>query len=114
MRGRVIATSMFLSILATGGQSAAVPQPALPPLYSARHVGTVVELSDSRTQTTVSIIPTLGNLAVEMKVKAHNVLRFPFASAAEYKGGTGSIGIPFLAPWADRLDEQAFYANGKR
>ncbi|RPI57743.1 MAG: aldose 1-epimerase, partial [Acidobacteria bacterium] len=39
---------------------------------------------------------------------------FPFASAAEYKGGAGSIGIPFLAPWADRLDEQAFYANGKR
>jgi aldose 1-epimerase len=114
MRGRVIATSVFLSILATAAQPAAVPQPASSPLYSARHIGTVVELSDSRTQTTVSIIPTLGNLAVEMKVKGHNVLRFPFESAAEYKGGTGSIGIPFLAPWADRLDEQAFYANGKR
>ena len=23
-------------------------------------------------------------------------------------------GIPLLAPWADRLDEPAFYANGKR
>ena len=23
-------------------------------------------------------------------------------------------GIPFLAPWANRLDEEAFYANGKR
>src|SRR6202012_3126623 len=23
-------------------------------------------------------------------------------------------GIPFLAPWADLLDEQAFWANGKR
>ena len=23
-------------------------------------------------------------------------------------------GIPFLGPWANRLDEQAFYANGKR
>ena len=76
--------------------------------------GAVVELNDSRNQTTVSILPALGNLAVEMKVKGHNVLRFPFTSAADYKGGTGSIGIPFLAPWADRLDEQAFYANGKR
>ena len=23
-------------------------------------------------------------------------------------------GIPFLAPWANRLDEPAFYANGKK
>ena len=23
-------------------------------------------------------------------------------------------GIPFVGPWANRLDEQAFYANGKR
>ena len=26
----------------------------------------------------------------------------------------GLNGIPFLAPWANRLDEQAFYANGKK
>lgn len=84
------------------------------PSYSARPVGAVVELADDRHQTIVTILPALGNLAVEMKVKGHNVLRFPFASAADYKGGTGSIGIPFLAPWADRLDEQAFYANGRR
>ena len=94
--------------------SAALPQPGPSPLYSARHTDTVVELTDNAHQTTVSIIPTLGNLAVEMKVKGHNVLRFPFESAAAYKGGAGSIGIPFLAPWADRLDEQAFYANGRR
>lgn len=94
--------------------SAALPQPGLSPAYSARQTGTVVELTDNARQTTVSILPTLGNLAVEMKVKGHNVLRFPFQSAADYKGGAGSIGIPFLAPWADRLDEQAFYANGKR
>ena len=87
-------------------------QPSAP--YAARVAGTIVELVDNRNQTTVSILPALGNLTVEMKVKGHNVLRFPFESAADYTGGTGSIGIPFLAPWADRLDEQAFYANGKR
>jgi len=100
--------------VATGAQSARLRQPDLPPRYSARHSGTVVELVDSRNQTSVSILPTLGNLTVEMKVKGHNVLRFPYESAAEYKGGASSIGIPFLAPWADRLDEQAFYANGRR
>ena len=82
--------------------------------YAARQIGPVVELSDSRNQSVVSILPAFGNLTVEMKVKGHNVLRFPFKSAADYTGGAGSIGIPFLAPWADRLDEQAFYANGKR
>jgi aldose 1-epimerase len=35
-----------------------------------------------------------------MTVNGHNIL--------------GPLGIPFLAPWANRLDEQAFYANGKR
>ncbi len=114
MSGRVLGAALLLEIVAIGAQPAALRQPGPSPLYSARQVGTVVELTDSRNQTTVSIIPSLGNLAVEMKVKGHNVLRFPFTSAADYKGGTGSIGIPFLAPWADRLDEQAFYANGKR
>jgi len=106
--------ALLLLIAATGARPAALRQTSQLPLYSARHVGAVVELTDSRNQTTVSILPALGNLAVEMKVKGHNVLRFPFSSAADYKGGSGSIGIPFLAPWADRLDEQAFYANGRR
>ena len=48
-----------------------------------------------------------------MKVKGHNVLRYPHASIEEFKAKPGSVGIPFLAPWANRLDEQAFYANGK-
>jgi aldose 1-epimerase len=50
-----------------------------------------------------------------MRVRGHNVLRYPYDSVEEYKSrGGGSIGIPFLGPWADRLDEQAFYANGRR
>jgi aldose 1-epimerase len=113
-KSELVALIFAIAILATGGRSNAARQASSPPLYSARHVGAVVELNDRRSQTTVSILPAVGNLAVEMKVKGHNVLRFPFTSAADYKGGSGSIGIPFLAPWADRLDEQAFYANGKR
>ena len=49
-----------------------------------------------------------------MKVKGNNVLQFPFASAAEFKSRGSFSGIPFLAPWANRLDEMAFYANGKK
>ena len=100
--------------MAAGAHPAALRQASPSQLYSAAQTGAVVELNDSRNQTVISILPAFGNLTVEMKVKGHNVLRFPFKSASDYTGGAGSIGIPFLAPWADRLDEQAFYANGKR
>ncbi len=63
----------------------------------------------------VSIVTSVGNMAYEMKVKGHNILRFPFASIEDYKSRPPSRhGIPLLAPWGNRLDEQAFYANGKR
>ncbi len=62
----------------------------------------------------VSILPSVGNMAFEMKVKGHNVLRFPSATLTEFKAQPGMSGMPFLGPWANRLDEQAFYANGRR
>src|SRR5215218_2295903 len=110
----IIAVATILSLATTGVQPAASGQTGRSPRYAARHVGTLVQLNDGGTETTVSIIPTLGNITVQMTVKGQDVLRVPLESAADYKGGTGSIGIPFLAPWADRLDEQAFYANGTR
>jgi aldose 1-epimerase len=82
--------------------------------YSVRRDGEVVRLEDAKTQTVVSVMPSHGNSAFEMTAKGKKVLRFPFASVEEYKGGRGMSGIPFLAPWANRLDEPAFYANGKK
>src|ERR1700687_3754796 len=82
--------------------------------YSARRDGDIVRLEATRTQTIVSVMPSHGNSAFEMKVKGKNALRFPFASVDEYRKGRELSGIPFLAPWANRLDEPAFYANGKK
>src|SRR5262249_26786137 len=82
--------------------------------YSAQQNGDVVRLEDSTTSTTVSILPSVGNIAFELKVKGQNVLRWPFASIDEFKAKPSMSGIPFLGPWANRLDEQAFYATGKR
>jgi len=42
------------------------------------------------------------------------VLHFPYASLDAFKARPGLAGIPFLGPWANRLDDQAFYANGKK
>lgn len=81
--------------------------------YTAKQTGDVVQLRDSRTDTTVSVLTSLSN-AYEMVVKGQNVIRVPFASVEEFRARPGLNGIPLLAPFANRLDEQAFYANGKK
>jgi aldose 1-epimerase len=82
--------------------------------YSAHRDGEVVRIEDSARQIRVSVIPSVGNVAFEMRVKQENVLRFPYADIAEFRSRPGLNGIPFLGPWANRLDEQAFYSGGKR
>jgi aldose 1-epimerase len=82
--------------------------------YSVRQRDSVIELEDSRRQTVVSIAPSIGNVTFQMKVKGQEILHFPYADLAAFKSRPGLAGIPFLAPWANRLDEQAFYANGKK
>jgi aldose 1-epimerase len=88
--------------------------PAAGAQYAAQQTGDVVRLEDSATQTSVSIVPSVGNIAFDLSIKGQHVLRWPFASVAEFKAKPAISGIPFLGPWANRLDEQAFYANGRR
>jgi aldose 1-epimerase len=99
-----------LSVFSVG----AITAPATAQPYSVRRNGDVVQLEDAKTQTAVSIVPAVGDVAFEMKVKGQNVLRWPDASVDEFKARPTLSGIPFLGPWANRLDEQAFYANGTR
>ena len=82
--------------------------------YAARRNGDIVQLEDQKNQIVVSIITSVGMIAYDMKVKGQAVLRGP-ASIDEFRAKPAGLpGIPLLAPWANRLDEQAFYANGKR
>jgi aldose 1-epimerase len=107
---RVSIRSLSLAIVLT--VALATPSPAQQ--YSARQRGDVVQLEDSSSQTRVSIVPSVGNIAFELKVKGHDALRWPYASVEDFKARPGLSGVPFLGPWANRLDEQAFYANGRR
>lgn len=86
---------------------------AAQPRYAARQIGDVVQLRDNRTDTDVSVVTTMSN-AYEMVVKGQNVIRVPFNSVDEFRARPSLNGIPLLAPFANRLDEQAFYANGKK
>ncbi len=63
---------------------------------------------------TLSIAPKLGNLAFEYICNGKNALWFPYESIGAYVAEPDFCGIPFLAPWANRLDEHAFYAHGVR
>jgi aldose 1-epimerase len=49
-----------------------------------------------------------------MKVHGKNILYFPYADVSELQKRPRLCGIPFLAPWADLLNEPAFWANGKK
>jgi len=82
--------------------------------YSARQDGDVVQLKDGQHKIVVSILPSVGDVVFEMEVNGENILRFPYSSVEEFKARPSLAGIPFLGPWANRLDEQGFYANGKK
>jgi aldose 1-epimerase len=92
----------------------AVAAPAAARRYSAARAGDIVRLEDFTGRTVVSIVPGSGNMAFEMKVNGTNLLWWPFSTVEEFKARPVMSGIPFLGPWANRLDEQAFYANGVR
>jgi aldose 1-epimerase len=81
----------------------------------ASHQGVpIIRLSDSASGVEVSILPSLGNRAYQMKVRGKDILYYPPGDLCEHSKSPSLGGIPFLAPWADLLDEPAFWANGKR
>ncbi len=74
----------------------------------------VVRLNDNERDIIVSIAPTVGNNAYEMIVGGRNVFWFPYESVADFAHEPKLCGNPFLAPWANRLDEEGFYFEGRR
>jgi aldose 1-epimerase len=75
----------------------------------------IVRLTDSANGVEVSIAPSVGNRLYEMKVHGKNVLSSAPDDAGDFRKALESGGgIPFLAPWANRLNEQDFWANGKK
>jgi hypothetical protein len=74
----------------------------------------VVQLADAARKTEVTVVPTIGNIAYRMMVNGKNALWVPYEKLSEMKSKPAMGGVPFLAPWANRLDQQAFWANGKK
>jgi aldose 1-epimerase len=75
----------------------------------------IVRLCDARHAVEVSILPSIGNRAYELKVHGKNLLYFlGDIQTFENSGGHSFSGIPFLAPWGNRIAGAGFWANGKR
>jgi aldose 1-epimerase len=86
--------------------------------YTARRTSeqgvAVIRLADRAKGVEVAVLPSIGNRVNEMKVHGKNILYFPSSDLAELQRTPDLSGIPFLAPWANRLNEESFWANGKK
>jgi len=71
-----------------------------------------IRLSDPAHGIEVSICPSVGNIVYDMRVNGRPILMSP-ANLRDWKQKPSQAGIPLLAPWANRLDGDAFWANGK-
>ena len=60
----------------------------------------------------VSVVWSMSN-AWRIQVKGKDLVRTS-ATLADFQARPGFNGMPLLAPFANRLDETAFYANGKK
>lgn len=74
----------------------------------------IVRLEDAARNASVSVVPSIGNNAYEFSVNGHNIFWVPFDRLSELARKPVLCGNPLLAPWANRLDQDAFYANGRK
>jgi aldose 1-epimerase len=100
---RGLSVALAVSLLAPSGQ----------PRFTAVLDGDIVHLDDATSGLAISMVAPLCN-AYEVSTKGQQLIRQTFADVAAFRARPGLNGIPLLAPFANRLDEQAFWANGKR
>jgi len=74
----------------------------------------IIHLSDAARHTELSIAPSIGNIAYDLRVAGKPILMPPPGTLSAWKAKPTQAGIPFLAPWANRLDPDSFWANGKK
>jgi len=113
---RMAVTWMTLGVaLALSGMANAAQTPGKAPAkrYWVKTIGDIVQLHDNKTDSTVSVLTGTSN-AYEFVVRGKNVISMNIPSTTALRNNPGLNGIPFLGPFANRLDEMAFYANGKK
>ena len=101
-----------LSVALAAALLCGVAAPAAAQRYTARHNGDIVELQDAQAGMNVSVVWSMSN-AWRIRVKDRDLVRTT-ATLEDFQARPGYNGMPLLAPFANRLDETAFYANGRK
>ncbi len=86
--------------------------PAAAQRYTAKQDGDVIALADNTAKMNVEVVASLGK-AWKIQVNGQNLVRTS-ATLEAFVANSGLNGMPLLAPFANRLDETGFYANGKK
>ena len=107
--GIFLATALTLPVMAQTATPAKVPTSR----YTVKTIGDIVQLRDNRSDATVSVLTGTSN-AYEFVVRGKNVFSMNIPSTTALRNNPGLNGMPFLGPFANRMDEMAFYANGKK
>jgi aldose 1-epimerase len=75
---------------------------------------TTYHLLDAQRKMDVGVVPQLGNFVYQFKVNGKDVLIPPESFKAYLEKRWFCCGIPFLAPWANRIDQDYYYFEGKK
>ncbi len=73
----------------------------------------VVILKDAGRQMEVDVAVSIGNMAYQMRVKGQPVFWPPTTDLAAWKAKPSMHGIPFLAPWANRMQGYTYFVGDK-
>lgn len=71
-----------------------------------------VELADSEAGLKAVIAPPLGNNTIALQLNGLNFLWRPDRTLSDLLESRSLFGIPFLAPWANRLSQSSFWVDG--
>ena len=74
----------------------------------------VYVLRDAATDTEVWVAPAFGNNAYEMKAHGKRVLWGPERTLGDLVERPTLLGNPFLWPWANRIDQESYWVNGRK
>ncbi len=75
---------------------------------------TTYHLMDSARNMDLGIVPDMGNFAYEFKVNGKDVLIPPESFRSYLEKRWFGSGIPFLAPFANRIDGDHYYVRGRK
>jgi aldose 1-epimerase len=121
MRFRLTVASLLVWIIPLGQGGSAMPAEGAPERSGSYSVSkkvveghTTYHLIDSARNMDLGLVPDIGNFAYEFRVNGKDVLIPPDSFKSYLAKRWFGSGIPFLAPFANRINGDHYYFEGKK